>query len=97
MQKNTHERNSCTKTDEDSNSLCRGYGVVGLQPPSSEVEISLEEISEKVETIYVFSPPDCKEIIPYKPPHFWEPSHLDLHHALPVVKPLNLQPILCWI
>lgn len=85
--------------DKDSNSLWgrERLGVVGLQLLLSEVEISLEEISEKAETIYVFSPPYCKEIILYKPPHLWEPSYLDLHHALPVVKPLNLQPILCWI
>lgn len=41
---------------------------MGLRPLFSEVEISLEEISEKVETIYVFSPPYCQEIIPHKPP-----------------------------
>lgn len=72
---------------------------MGLQPLFSEVEISPEEISEKVETIYALSPPYCKEIILYTtlPPHPWELSYLDLHHALPVVKPLNLQPILCWI
>lgn len=41
--------------------------MVGLQPLFSEVEISPEEISEKLETIYVFSPSHCKEIILYKP------------------------------
>lgn len=70
---------------------------MGLRPLFSEVEISPEEISEKVETIYVFSPPYCKEIILYKPLHLWELRHPDLHHALPVVKPLNLQHILCSI
>lgn len=71
--------------------------MVGLQPLLSEVEISPEEISAKVETVYVFSPIYCKEIIPYKPPHVWQPSLPDLRRALPAVKPLNLEPILCWI
>lgn len=40
--------------DGDSDSLCgRERGVVRLQPLFSEVEISLEEISKKLETIYV--------------------------------------------
>lgn len=54
-------------SDEDSNSLC-DREVRRLEALFSEVEISPEEISEKVETIYVLSPPYCNEIILYKPP-----------------------------
>lgn len=63
--KNIHETQQRTRTGMKR----ERRGAVGLQPLFSEVEISLEEISKKLETIYVFSPPYCKEIIPYTHTH----------------------------